>query len=490
MKRLFFASLLAGVSVASAAVGPTTSGNWPSERLDSAARDGERVDSLFFFEDFEAGLNGWSTVDITAVAPAWHLSTTGAFAGQSWWSGDETIGGYDNHWLHYLETPEISLAGTNAPALSFQLNYWVETPGGEPAGYNAWDGSNVWISVDGGEWTVLTGFTGHPYTHTSLYSFGVEFGMGPNIPGWAGSSNGWQAASKSLSAYVGSNVKFRFAFCSDPGASTVDGGNTDWFATRLDNIVVADGGNTLLSNNGDAAPVPAEFTTVNGEESSGDWWELVTDYAHSPTHAARCSVFPNLRNGLTTPWITLPEGWEYWVQFWLISDLRDFAGAGGTSLEDYYRMEVQVQGSVEWTYLFHDYSDVGRPGFNVDENNLVWDQYDPLEDPFNDGTASLTQYGGQTIRLRLVVMTDDNDDGGTGAGLIIDDFQIWGSNVLANDLGVTGLWGSWPRTQGVPMDAGVDIRNFGSSPAEQVLTWVDVNNAHVGFINPRPDVAP
>lgn len=490
MKRLLFASLLASVTVAMAAEPLQTSGRRTSERLDGASRDGERTDSLFFFEDFESGLGEWSSVDITAVDPAWHLSATGGFAGDSWWSGDEEIGGYDNHWLHYLQTPVISLNGTTAPVLNFQLNHWVEAPGGEPAGYNAWDGCNVWISVNGGEWTVLNGFTGYPYTNTSLYSFGVEFGMGTNIAGWAGNSNGWHAVSKSLTTYIGSTVQFRFAFCSDPASSTVDGGNTDWFGMRVDNIILSDGGNNLMRNDGDSAPTPAEFTTVNGEESSGDWWEMTTDYAHSPTHAVRCSVFPNLRNGLITPWIDLPANWEYWFQFWLISDLRDFAGAGGTNLEDYYRIEVQTQGSVEWTYLLHDYSDVGRPGFNVDENNLVWDQYDPLEDPFNEGTASLTAYAGQTVRLRIVVMTDDNDDGGTGAGLLIDDFQVWGSNVLANDLGVTGLWGSWPRTQGVPMDAGVDLRNFGSTPAEQVLTWVDINSSHVGFINPRLDVAP
>ncbi|MCA9784586.1 MAG: T9SS type A sorting domain-containing protein [Candidatus Cloacimonetes bacterium] len=490
MKRLLLASLLVTAAGAFAAGHLGTSHKGPSERLDNASRDGERTDSLFFFEDFENGLNGWTSIDITAVQPAWHIDATGGFDGNSWWSGDATIGGYDNHWLHYLETPTIDLTGTTAPTMSFQINHWVEAPGGEPAGYNAWDGGNVWVSVDGGDWTVLDGFTGYPYNATSLYSFGLEFGMGTGIAGWVGNSSGWHAAAKDLSSYTGSTVQFRFAFCSDPGASTVDGGNVDWFGFRVDDILIMDGNTTLLSNNADDAPVPSEFTLVNGEEASGDWWELTTDYSHSPTTAARCSVFPNLRDGLTTPWITLPENWEYWFQWWLISDLRDFAGSGGTNLEDYYRVEVQVQGSIEWTYLLHDYSDVGRPGFNVDENNLAWDQYDPLLDPFNDGTASLTPYAGETIRLRFVVITDDNDDGGTGAGLIIDDFQIWGSNVLANDLGVTGVWGSWPRTQGVPMDVGVDLRNYGSNAAQQVLTWVDVNGNHVGFINPRLDVAP
>ncbi len=489
MKRAISLAILATATLAMAdAMMVSTRG--PVERLDSWQRDGERTDSLFFFEDFESGWNGWETIDITAVEPAWNINSEGAYDGNSWWSGDPEIGGYDNHWLHYLETPVIDLTGTSAPELSFYLDYTVEPPGGEPDGYDAWDGGNVWIKVDDGEWMVADGFTGHPYNATSLYSFGEEFGMGTGIAGWANTSGGYNQAMLDLSSYIGSEVQFRFAFCSDPGASTVDGGNSSWFGFRFDDILIMDADTTLLSNNADDAPVPSEFTLVNGEEASGDWWELTTDYAHSPTTAAKCSVFPNLRNGLTTPWLTLEDGWEYWIQWWLISDLRDFNGSGGTSLEDYFRIEVQIQGSIEWTYLLHDYCDVGRPGYNDDPNNLAWDEYDPLEDPFNDGTASLTDYAGETVRLRIVVITDDNDDGGTGAGLLIDDFQLWGSDVLANDLGVTQTILSFPRTQGVPAEIGVELTNFGGEAAANVLTWVDVDDSHVGFVNPRFNVDP
>tara|TARA_B100000809_G_scaffold162373_1_gene159695 strand:- start:289 stop:2319 length:2031 start_codon:yes stop_codon:yes gene_type:complete len=72
-----------------------------------------------------------------------------------------------------------------------------------------------------------------------------------------------------------------------------------------------------------------------------------------------------------------------------------------------------------WEQLFYDYGDVSRPG------SLGWEIYPPGA-PFN-GNAQLdiSGYAGDDIRVRFTARTDDNDDGGNGEGLYIDDVHMW-----------------------------------------------------------------
>jgi len=66
---------------------------------------------------------------------------------------------------------------------------------------------------------------------------------------------------------------------------------------------------------------------------------------------------------------------------------------------------------------------------------LGWlDSYDP-GDPFNGNIQmSLSDYGGQDVKLRWSVITDANDDGGIGAGALHDDVQVFIAG-FDNDVG-------------------------------------------------------
>ena len=79
-----------------------------------------------------------------------------------------------------------------------------------------------------------------------------------------------------------------------------------------------------------------------------------------------------------------------------------------------------------WEQYFYDYGDITRPG------SLGWEEYPPGA-PFN-GNAQLdiSEYAGDDIRVRFTARVDDNDDGGSGEGLFIDDLHIW--NVTYNDV--------------------------------------------------------
>ena len=205
------------------------------------------------------------TVADTAISTnppsRWHVDSWMAYeSGSSWWVADLSLGnqgGYDNGWYEGLDTDPVLLSGTNLK-LQFIHRYSVESPGGEPAGYNAWDGMNVRISSDGGNtWQVLQNPV-PAYSNSSLYSFGEQHGEGPGIPGWTGVLNTWTNVSFDLSAYTGQTVKIRFAFASDPGLSTNDGA-PNLFGWQIDNIVISNSSGTLYSNNG----VANGITTIN-----------------------------------------------------------------------------------------------------------------------------------------------------------------------------------------------------------------------------------
>ena len=198
------------------------------------------------------------TAITTVESSRWHLDTWNAYSGESWWIADPNLGnqgGYDNVWYEALDTDPISLSGDNL-MLHFYHRYKVETPGGEPEGYNGWDGMNVRISTDGGStWQVLQNPV-PAYTKSSLYSFGEEHGEGTGIPGWAGELNNWTSVSIDLSGYAEQTIKIRFAFASDPGYSTNDGG-PDLFGWQIDNISVTSSSGTLYSNDGNVNGITA-----------------------------------------------------------------------------------------------------------------------------------------------------------------------------------------------------------------------------------------
>lgn len=240
--------------------------------VDVDANTGEIVNmiSTMMYDDIPGqGLSYYNgTVDIIVTDTVisfdnnvshWHANSWNAFEGDSWWAADISLGsegGYDNFWYEVMDTDPISLSGENLQ-LEFHHRFNVELPGGEPAGYDAWDGMNVRISVDDGEtWEVLAN-PSPIYTNNSLYSFGFSHGEGTGVPGWAGVSDDWAQVTFDLTNYTGQVVKLRFAFASDPGFSTPD--SPEMYGWQVDNISVTNTSGTIYSNNGEEAGV----TTAN-----------------------------------------------------------------------------------------------------------------------------------------------------------------------------------------------------------------------------------
>ncbi len=226
--------------------------------------------STIYLADFEDGtMTGWVTEDATATPPMWHQTTVGSNAGQTWAMNDPelgTAGGYKDHWYQTLDSPPVALPAGQTNVLTFNQNRNVEDPAGADFPYDGWDGTNVRISNDGGAtWTVLVNAT-PAYNTGSLYSFGNEFNEGPGVPGWGGSSGGWQAVSMTIpDEYAGSTVIIRFAFSSDPGYSTPD--SPGLFGWLVDDINIAG----ILTNDGESNE---GWVAASQVPVVGDIWHL------------------------------------------------------------------------------------------------------------------------------------------------------------------------------------------------------------------------
>ncbi len=447
MKRTFvlvFALLFASFLLA----GPTpVKGSVTTQAVEQT-----RDDVIYWTEDFETGLNGWTGVDETAPAEEWHLSTEGAYDGNSWWMGDESIGGYTNHRYIVLDTPMLTMPAAN-PQMTFMMHYNMEGVGGT-GDYDAWDGFNVRVSTDGTTWTPIAGSPA--YDADSFYSFGNEFNEGPNVPGYGGTNDGWEEYTFDLSTYAGQSIAIRFAFASDPAACTDDGdGDESWFGVRLDDINIAD----VLVSDGDGAAGDDQLIPGTLNDVAGDYWAISTENYYSGEQSAHCAVEHGQLDALISPLISVPDLPEVYFSYYAFCEMIDSDGNEDNSLEDYYLVYVKAEGETAWTRLHYLFTGPDSGGLSADWTNV--NQAWALENLTwqTDATCDITEFAGMDVQFKFQVKTDDNDDGGIGDGLFIDDVNIYApvflpspTELTAEDNGENQIELNWlnPMASGEP----------------------------------------
>jgi len=245
------------------------------EQLDFSLTVGDSAHATITFSNTGSDVLEFACMDYRLQgAVAFHPDTFMAWDGFSWWNGDSEIGGYDNHWLQYLNTPVLDLSQTVSPKLEW-MGYWaIEEPSNPVPPYDGWDGCNVWVSVDGGSSFQVADPTSPSYNCQSLWSFGhpIEgWDMGVGIAGWGGSSGEWTPVEFDLSSYKSDSVIIRFAFASDQGLCTVD--DPDLTGFFIDDIQVVDGSTVLFENNGTAIG-DMQATSEGGEIRGIEWLQI------------------------------------------------------------------------------------------------------------------------------------------------------------------------------------------------------------------------
>jgi len=235
----------------------------PSETLNFSLTAGDVAFDTITIKNISSDFLEFSTIGCQ-VPFAWHPDTFQAYDGLSWWCGDPLIGGYKNKWLQYLETYMLDLTCTVNPVLTFMANWSIESPIGTIYPWDGWDGCNVWISTNGGRtYEVLQPVTPDYYCQ-HLWSFGhpeMGWGMGTNIPGWAGSSDGWIPVEFDLTPYDEDSVKIRWALASDQGFCTID--DHSIYGIIIDNINICDASQTVFEDFGDSTSKMNRFGLGN-----------------------------------------------------------------------------------------------------------------------------------------------------------------------------------------------------------------------------------
>jgi hypothetical protein len=402
----------------------------------------DETDSVVFFENFESGAIGWTFSDL--IQPlSWHVDDYNHYSGGgstlSWWSGDTTIMGYNDHTLVYLESPTLNLTGAINPTLTFELFYSFESPAGATPPYDGWDACNVWVSTNNGDsWSVLTNPT-PAYNITNAFSFGHEFGL-LNTPGWGGYSGGaspgaWVEASFSLNDYLGSQVKIRFAMCSDQAHCTLQ--NPTLRGMFVDNIQIDAGANTYLENNAEGLAIPSEMLPAI-PLPVGSFWHVEDLTAPpfpapipSPTHVARMSdgtgisaQYPPLTYcALISPMIDLrgytPGSGNLWADFRLTGQINVDDPDSFPNL-DVWTIEVKPDTAPSW-YNYYDPFNQGSPHLVM--SSLPYNTWDSLGIyPNLPNGLSLNPYLGYRIQVRVVFQADL--DSHAGYGMLMDNFQV------------------------------------------------------------------
>jgi hypothetical protein len=238
-----------------------------------------------FYDDMEGGLNGWTHSNVTpGYSDQWHQTeyrnhTVGGST--SWKCGGPGGNSYHNLLDAGLVTREIEIED------GYNLYFWHMIAAELYGGSEAWDGGIVEISVDGGDWQLITPVDGYPYV--------IRDSENP-IPGGTPCFSGfhmWEREEFVLSGFSGT-ARFRFRF-----ASNLDGTWEGWY---IDDVVVAPASQTkpvsimLLPTEEsiEIEPGGGTFTyhmaLVNNTDHPQvfDWWIDVShgpDVLYGPIHA-------------------------------------------------------------------------------------------------------------------------------------------------------------------------------------------------------------
>ncbi len=464
----------------------------------SHGRSLDAFDSTMVISTMES-IGGWTTVDYTVPGtPYWHSDNVpiGDPNAPALWCGNPALvdnlvapGGYSNHQEQYLESPSINLSSSSAPiTLAFKARWKVETPGGEPAPYNTWDSWDVQVSTDGGTtWTVpAAGDVSPAYSGSCSFAWSDHCYEGC-YAAWAGTSAGYQTMSINLNAYAGqSNVKFRYAFMSDPAASADDGQlDSSYFGLIVDSIRVTNSTTTLLSNDGDnitgwssyALPQTPVGDTWAFEDSTAPTGMLgIPDQVYSWNAEHRglalleCAVVspPLVMPDTSRPGFGGPNDWQKLrLGYYVWADMLDSDGDNDGSLDDLYEIHVSTDNGVTWTRVAYDYGTTPLTGeTSVDQGNSLDGWVSRTRGLSTGGTAGdidLTPYGEQTILLQFRVQTDCNNDGGIGSGLHIDYPYLIATRAFATDEATGNMIIPFPVTVGLARNWTFDVINQGSN---------------------------
>ncbi len=196
--------------------------------------------SIIYDFEFESSFQ-----TITAGDWEWGTPTSGpnaAHSGSKLWATNLS-GNYSDVTESILEIPEISLAGLDSAKLIFW--HWYQN---EYSSETFWDGGNIKISVDNGDFEVVTPQGGYDGI---IDNFNTFLGGEPCFGGPAANGNFWHQEVIDLTPYVDHSIKIRFHFASDEAVT-----EPGWY---IDDVEIELHQQTEVAENHLAGQLPITF---------------------------------------------------------------------------------------------------------------------------------------------------------------------------------------------------------------------------------------
>lgn len=432
----------------------------------------DRTEVVLYEDDFEGDVSGWLIEDWWELQDGQYMSPTHAFM-----APNEPNGVNDGSWNIYSPIYTLPQLG-DSEIMRFGFSLFVDTPDFDGDGdnsledlyrvaladvdalawhasdFNAYDNDSYWCGDD-----ALNGYSdgwlqfldtpsitipSTGYELSAMLQWGIEDPCGGDC-GIAGAYiDGWDAANVRISADGGATWDYLVG--SDPYDFTSGYG---WYF------------------NGEPEFIPG----WGGQQA---WHEVTFDL----DAYAGDDVIIRFAFGSDPAYSTIDDAT---LIGFFVDDIL-VANGGGDELfsanADGAEDPMQAAG-LAWIEQFYDYGDPAnpRPGANG------WEEYLPGY-PFNGNIfLDISDYAGKNVQFKFNATWDDNDDGGNGMGLFIDDFKIYKelgappapTNLMGEGLsGQNSLW--WDDMN----YAGTDDYVYDQDAITQMITLTNEGEAWAG----------
>lgn len=425
-------TMMWGHALTSSDVGLKVTSKTITDNTVSIRSTNSRTDTTtIFFDDMEGGTTDW------IFGQGWAENTSSSSSPSTSLNIDDDNYDVDSELLSPIITlPEV----TDNELIKFSFDLWCDLPDYDGDGDNFLED---YYRVDVANLNDIPLF--FHISSNDAFSGNSWWCADPNIGGY---SDAWlqfldtptisiPAGGGSLSAQMQWGIE-------DPAGAAVAGTCTNgWDAANV--RISTDGGNTWELLSGDDM---YDFTDGYGwifndpdyydcQPIASGWggnqsWHLVSFDLNS---YANEDVIIRFGFGSDPAWST---GDDPSIDGLRIDDISVEDSNGNVLFEDNADNNVAMTPAngfdTQWVTAFYDYGDDSRPG----GVNNGWETYMP-GDGFN-GDLDLTEHAGDDIKFRIVARLDDNDDGGNGSGLYIDDFHVWSVLLEESIPQVTGVW--------------------------------------------------
>ena len=403
----------------------------------------EERDSVgIYFEDFEGDVSGWTFNGQWSLTEDDYWSPTHSFV------ADDDPAGQSNSELisPVISLPEVS----DLEELAFDFALYCDFPDGDG------DGDNT---LEDYYFVKVADLSSIPW-HTS------EFGaLDGGTSWWCGSEeiNGYNDAWLQFldtdpiaipEGAAGLYFDIKYALEEYEGAAqTIDGCSIDgWDIANV--RISTDGGTTF--NTLEGSPT-YEATSGFGWSFNGDGCDIPgwggfsggwTDAMFNLAPYAGQEVIIRFAFGSDAGWSTIDDPA---LTGFYIDNILVTSGADTLFFNDASNEEGLTASGILWADLFYDYHDPdgARPG------SLFWEKY--VEGMQFNGSLDLTAMAGRDVRLMWRTRVDDNDDGGNGTGMHIDDVSVYKTSQLVMP---------------IPANLTADVE-----PGSVQLSWDDVNES-------------